>query len=457
MDGATIYANSVNCFGGARDVFDPDALYIDGAAIIYTGSPNAEIGENNNIGVTVAGQGCAFSVQKSLQFTADVTGSGTFTRRDTHACTLDVFGAWSTPLLVHDSPGYLKIRPSATFAADCSLVVSNGFIVASPAQVEDWLVITNRVVFAGGGVSGGCVVTDGVSAQQAPVRFEGPLVIEKPIRLAFYDPPLGVHTHETLHPLLQIPVSVRVVTADDFVPAFDKGALQYGDLPKNAEVVVRTENGMQTVCLRFDPFVFNKTSANPSYFDTASHWSDNRAVHADADYVARNFDVRQSSNPSEKYTFPGRSLLLQSDSEAHGYVIKQKEVTIGDLHVYNKSYVSVGGRAGYTGEAQCLKGRLTIHSTTDGMNGFSFIGSLDRVMTIDSQICGSGWLNLSGNTFYRPTAVNTGYVGTSRRSRPRISDARATPASRSLRVTCARTGASRCTTASETTATTRTS
>lgn len=151
VDGATIYANSVNCFGGARDVFDPDALYIDGAAIIYTGSPNAEIGENNNIGVTVAGQGCAFSVQKSLQFTADVTGSGTFTRRDTHACTLDVFGAWSTPLLVHDSPGYLKIRPSATFAADCSLVVSNGFIVASPAQVEDWLVITNRVVFAGGG------------------------------------------------------------------------------------------------------------------------------------------------------------------------------------------------------------------------------------------------------------------------------------------------------------------
>ena len=47
--------------------------------------------------------------------------------------------------------------------------------------------------------------------------------------------------------------------------------------------------------------------------------------------------------------------------------------------------------------------------------------------------------------------------GTSRRSPRRISDARETPAPRSLRGTCGRTGTSRCTTAGATTATTRTS
>ena len=412
-NGTAVTIKNVNALGGVRPVYDADAITFDKARLVYTGTPNAELGAAQNIGVAVTANGGEIGLTQSLKFSADVTGPGVFTRRDTANCTLDCWATWTNAGLIHDSRGYLKVNSTAAFAPDCSVVVSNGFLVAGDTSAYTF---TNRVVFAGGGVSGGASVAADGTVTHTTLRFEGPLEILQPIRIAMYDFPRGVYTRDTLFPQVEIPVSVRTVTPADFVPAFERGALSWNGLPRDPEVVVTTADGVQTVSLRFDPVVCNSSTANPAYFDTAAHWSDGRAAHADADYVVSgNYDVRQCDNAraTDTYVFPGRSLTLAggTSSAFYGYVIKQRNVTFGDLRVYNRSALSIGGRSGTSGEQQNLNGRLTVKSTATGASGFSFSGSMNRLCVVNATMDGTGSVNYTGDCRYRPTADNSGYTG----------------------------------------------
>lgn len=413
-NGVAVTVQNVNGLGGVRPAYDADAVKFDKGRLVYSGSPNAELGAAQKIGFAVTEKGGELGLTQSLKFTADVTGPGVFTRRDTAAITLDCWGVWSNGGVVHDSPGYLKVRSTTAFAPDCAVVVSNGFICAD--GLSDAYTFTNRVVFAGGGVSGGAAAASDGTVTHTTLRFEGPLEIERPVRIALYDFPKGAYTRDTLFPLVEIPVAVRAVTAADFVPAFERGALSCNGLPGNPEVVVTTADGVQTVSLRFDPVVYNSSTANPAFLDTAAHWSDGRAAHADVDYVVSgNYDVRQCDNSraTDTYVFPGRSLTLAggNNSAFYGYVIKQRNATFGDLRVCNRSAISIGGRSGTANEQQNLNGRLTVKSTATGTAGFTFSGSMNRLCVVNATMAGTGSVNYMGDCRYRPTADNSGYTG----------------------------------------------
>ncbi|MGN0852168.1 MAG: hypothetical protein ACI4Q3_02190 [Kiritimatiellia bacterium] len=412
--GATVTFNNADALGGVRPDYDPDALLLDRGRIVYNGSDNAELGASRNVGVTVTANGGEIGVNQTLKFTATVTGAGVLARRDTAPCTFDCWGTLSNAGgFVHDSPGYFKANTTASFAPDCALVMSNGFVTAGATGAYTF---TNRVVFAGGGISGGgSVGTDGTVSPHSIIRFDGPLEILKPIRLALRDFPSGAYTHDTLFPLAEIPSSVRVVTAADFELAFSRGAVNWCGLPRNSEVVVTTAaDGLQTVCVRFDPIVYNSTTANPSYFTSAGHWSDGQAAHAGADYVVRNYDVRQCDNSAvtATYTFPGESLSLLGDNgTAHGYVIKQRTVTFSELRVYDYSYISIGGHDGSQGETQTLKAdRIVVSTSQRGNSGFSFLGSQNRLAIIAAPFTGTCCIRYSGCRF-RPLQDNSGFTG----------------------------------------------
>lgn len=412
-NGATVTIADVKALGGTRADYDADAIRLDGGRLAYRVYAIQELGAKQNIGVFVTSKGGEIGIEGwSLDFTADVTGSGALTRRDNTSSSLKCSGTWSNGGLIHASPGYLNMANSnVAFVADCSIVMSNGFLCANGVASYTF---TNRVVFAGGGVSGTCNVNADGTIAHSMLRFDGPLEIQQPIRLALYDFPSGVYTHETLFPIVEIPSSVCVVTASDFTPAFDRGAMNWCSLPRNPEVVVTTaEDGLQTVCLRFDPVVYNSTSTNPSYFKTSGHWSDGQAAHAGADYVVRNYEVRETSNEkvSVSYAFPGDSLSIRSDMTAHGYVIKQTTATFPEIRVYNYSSISIGGRTGTTGETQTLKAdRIVVNTTLTGYQGFSFQGSMNRLAVIDAPFVGGVCIEYTGCR-YRPIADNSEYTG----------------------------------------------
>lgn len=145
--------------------------------------------------------------------------------------------------------------------------------------------------------------------------------------------------------LLTIPTSVRAISADDIDLYADDFGLTTLD--------VTVANGIQTVSLRAGNVVYYSVPNTASgwgnwaaYNQAAQYWSDNRAVHADADYLI-GYDVPDGCLElcGCQQTFAGRSLTFASGGVLTLKGKRSAPDRIDDLRMFPSSIVNTGDNA----------------------------------------------------------------------------------------------------------------
>lgn len=208
---------------------------------------------------------------------------------------------------------------------------------------------------------------------------------------------LGSGVKRVACPAVRIPVSVREVTADDFVVQ----ELESGSLPKY-EVEVTTEDGVQTVALvRRQVVLISDAVATGSgwYLYRPELWEDGLEPTADKDYMAQRSAAGslRTSAGYDDYTFTGGSLTLKENQE-----LAHKNVAFTANLVLNaNSLVNAAGNANGI-YPQRLCGTLTIASSADATNDTQVSGNPAKLMAsttqtllVDSEILGTGDLRLA--------------------------------------------------------------
>lgn len=145
--------------------------------------------------------------------------------------------------------------------------------------------------------------------------------------------------------LLKIPTSVRIVTADDI----DLDADDFGLMTRT--ISVESADGIQTVSATFAGNVVYYSVPNTAsgwgnwaaYNQAAQYWSDNRAVHGDADYLV-NYDVPAGCSFLRgcQQAFAGRSLTFANG----GSLILKGSLSapdiVGNLRMFPGSKIATG-------------------------------------------------------------------------------------------------------------------
>ena len=186
--------------------------------------------------------------------------------------------------------------------------------------------------------------------------------------------------------LFKIPTSVMAVTADDID--------LYADDFDLMTIVVSVANGIQTVSLRAGNVVYYSVPNAASgwgnwaaYNQAAQYWSDNRAVHPDADYLI-NYDV-----PAGCYflrgcqqTFAGRSLTFARG----GRLALKGRLTAPDnivrLRMFPGSTIATGDDGT---DYNALSGGLLVAGRTDD-DPVDFVNSSKGTLNLLSDLSGSG-------------------------------------------------------------------
>lgn len=219
--------------------------------------------------------------------------------------------------------------------------------------------------------------------------------------VTFEDAKIPIHVYGTF-PLtnattriaaLKIPVGTREVSADDFTVTADDFDLMEKTL------AVETEGGMQTVYITMTGRVvyYSKYNSYATYDMGAGSWSDNSAVHPDADYLI-GYDVDSSCRSirslTEAKAFGGRSLTL-----SHGATLALKRQTnVADLRCWPGSTLRVNEDF-----EMHLAGGISLRGNpADG--GVDLILAYDKTVHLASELSGCSSLrirNSNGGGKYR--------------------------------------------------------
>ena len=204
--------------------------------------------------------------------------------------------------------------------------------------------------------------------------------------------------------LLTIPTSVRAVTPTDI----DLDADDFGLMTRT--ITVDESNGIQTVSVTFTGNVVYYSVPNTSisegswaaYNQAAQYWSDNQAVHSDADYLI-NYDVPSacSSIRGCGQTFRGRSLtfarggvLMLKGSQAHPDAVDDLRMFPGSKIALVNTPLAVSGKLTTTGKP--------------GDDPVVFATSGTRTLYLYSNLAGEGPVRFENNANGTYTVVISG-------------------------------------------------
>lgn len=212
--------------------------------------------------------------------------------------------------------------------------------------------------------------------------------------------------------LLTIPTSVRTVTADDIDLVADDFGLMTLD--------VTTANGIQTVTLRAGNVVYYSVQNTASgwgnwaaYNQAAQYWSDNRAVHNDADYLINYDTVNCNFLRGCQQTFAGRSLTFARGGQLTLKGRLTAPDNIGSLRMFPGSSITTGDNGA---DYNALSGGLLIAGKS-GDDSVDFPNSSGGTLNLLSNLSGSGPVrfvsNIAGTMF--PVVLagnNSAFTGT---------------------------------------------
>ena len=397
--------------GGALASLKSDALSLSDNAMLDSRGADVTLASSLNRGITVAASGARLMVSrgKSLRLEWPVSGSGTLMK--TAAGTLTLASSFNVPLNV--SYGAVVFADGFSGSSGVSVSSANAEIsVAAGAEIQ----IPNLTIAAGSALR---IAYDETSGES------GVLVLGSGSNLSW---PIAVYPHSVRGvkvPFLKVPTSLRTVTAADFAKPDD---LASTGLP-SATFTVETEGGVQTVYAETATQVTIVTT-NPSdgksnnkaylypYSSDKWMWSDNKVVHAGADYLVSNGQYIHSTGLSGAWTLPGDSLTFvgASTSSRSYWELGNLSLTAftGDIRTGN--FVQVKPTAADGGELH-LCGRLYVGNNRTSDEGLDFRAQKSGIdIFIDSVVSGSGQMAFqpiaAGQTnTYCFTSANT-FAGT---------------------------------------------
>ena len=385
-----------NSLGGALATLKSDALSISDNAMLDSRGANVTLSASLNRGISVAASGARLMVSngKSLRLEWPVSGSGTL--KKTAAGTLTLASSFGVPLDV--SNGFVVFADGFSGSAGVSVDAGAEISVAAGDEVE-----VPNLAFAGGALR---IAYDETSGESGVLVLGGECT-GWPIPV-YPMAPRGVTA-----PFLKVPLSMKTVTADDFVKPADFAET---GLP-SATFTVTTEGDYQIVSVKTADLV--TAIDTPVYFKYEGvKWSDGKTPHSGADYQVGSDKKLLTQDLPADYTFKGESLHFVGvkDHKATWEFNTGLDRFTADLRA--GAYVCVRPKAG-TGTEFHLCGRLFLNmaSSIDSDNGLDFRGIQNNLtMFIDSVVSGDGRLSFQPSTAnytntYVFTANNT-YAGT---------------------------------------------
>ena len=396
--GATMKIDNLAALGiTPAATFDPEAIVLDGGSFHIAGAQKT-FSVTDNKGLTVTSNGGEIYNDLTCDFNWPITGSGTLRKNGFAGSTLRFGNAVNVPAIVVNS-GRTALSQGFSMPSTSTLMLNGGRFQTANADVE---ATVYNFTYNGGEIM---LIASATNSHVSCIHFEGAFTQNGKIPLSIENIPVLAENESNLLPVLTIPVASKVVTADDF----KIGAQQYG-LPIE-EIVVTTDaqTQIQTVSVCVTPYVIGL--ASPSYFKTASHWSNGKVVQAGYHYLAQGRDVRHGADGPATYEFPGQSLTLYhpkgGTNSVKAYVTKQGNLTFSDLRLFDYTGISMGGGAS---QAPVLNGQVTVRTTDPGY--VRFHGGASRVGTINATLRGSGHVKFTGEgCTYKLMADNSAFTG----------------------------------------------
>ena len=339
-----IVLGSPDAFGGSRTEATPNAIQVDVSTTFkldYDGVTTAE-----NRGVTVAsGKALTLDVppRREPGFSLPITGGASVTVAGEGLLTL---ANVSTPVL------------NLSGAATC---LEN--FTGTTLNVGADALLFGRYVDAETSVP--CVIPSELTSFTAPDKLRLSVAGEIPFTNA------SVRVS-----LLQIPTSVRLITEDDIELILDETTM-VGSLCRNVTLEIVTEANVQTVfaTLAFETVYDSTYNSNMAINSGKATWSDNAAIHKDADYIVgyNNTTIRGVSGA----TFAGRSLSLLADVRLASKGGVESPCTVEDLRLWPGASIGTGDTAAYN----CISGAVTVcGSKADGASLLELYSSRSLVM-----------------------------------------------------------------------------
>lgn len=377
--------------------FDAEAIILDGGSLHVTGSAG-NFAATDNKGLTVTSNGGEIYNDTTVNFNWPISGNGTLRKIGHEGMTLRFGNSVNVPAIVIDS-GRTALSTGFSMPSTSTMTLNGGRFQTASADVE---ATVYNFTYNGGEIM---LIASTTNSHVSCIHFEGTFTQNGKIPLSMENIPVLSENESPLLPVLTIPSASRVVTADDF----EIGTQQYS-LPVEGIVVTTDEGtGIQTVSLRVTPYVMG--TANPSWFNTAAHWSNGKVVQAGYDYFVQGRDVRQGTDGPSTYEFPGESLTLYNPSgwtnNVKSYVCKQGTLTFADLRMFDYTGFSMGGGASQT---PTLNGQITVRTTDPGY--IRFHGGSSRTGTINATLQGQGHIKFTGQgCTYKLTADNSTFTG----------------------------------------------
>ena len=390
--------------GGALNAMKYDAVVLKENTTLQSNGDNLTLAANLNRGLSVDSTGGRLAVAdgNALRLEWPISGSGTL--RKTGAGTLTLAGAVNPAAAGATGAGFEVAEGQVVLDAGFSNVSGHSLTVDAGATLtvapgEE--ITVNSLVFNGGAFAITCEVSNSETNSGVLVLGEG----------CQPNWPLPVYPHAVRGvkvPFLKVPTSVGTITPASFTTPGDFPATA---LP-SARFTVETADDVQTAYAETLPIVYVATTQAflAERSGNEKNWSDNRQVHAGADYfadttlnpdVTGNRALASSDLGGTDYTLPFESLTLRGDGAyrkanlgaSTTYPFNTHSLT-GDIRTYDHAKFHPSVASGQTEWNLC--GKLYVGNVqTSGDVGLAVYPCSSGLYDFKSDISGSGAIAFS--------------------------------------------------------------
>lgn len=333
--------------GGAIGEMKYDAVVLKENTTLQAEGENLTLAANLNRGLSVDSTGGRLAVAdgKSLRLEWPISGSGTL--RKTGAGTLTLAGAVNPAAAGATGAGFEIAEGQVVLDAGFSNVSGHSLTVDAGATLtvapgEE--ITVNSLVFNGGAFAITCEVSNSETNSGVLVLGEG----------CQPNWPLPVYPHAVRGvkvPFLKVPTSVGTITPASFTTPGDFPATA---LP-SARFTVETADDVQTAYAETLPIVYVATTQAflAERSGNEKNWSDNRQVHAGADYF-----VDKTLNPD----LADNRSLASSDLGGTDYILPFESLTFRGNGTYGKA--NLGANTTYPFNTYSLTGDIRTYDHT---------------------------------------------------------------------------------------------
>ena len=412
-NGANMYLGFSNtkAVGGPLETFTPDAINLINKGVLSAADTDGVVIARENGGITADDSGCVIFVGNRVDFKATfqmpITG-GAMTKQGVGIAVFDA--AWNAGDITV-STGSFSFSQGATVGDTCTtFTVGAGTTFSAYQSQLDGKTMINAGAFNPAGIGTVGAVTLGAGHAVSTLMFDvsgsdaDSVTLTDAGNVTAWPMPIGLtgYGSASRYAVLQIPVALKSVTADDFTDV--SVADSRGQVTSSIAVETDADTGIQTVYLCQSLPIVNQI-ANDKYFTDAAAWEDGLAAHAGAAYVTYAKLLRTSGGTANDVTFPGESLYIYGNSGTRADLrIKDKSLTVNDLRMGQKTIITAGaGSSGVT--SQTLYGNVTI-SAPDNMKA-NFATEANRTFTVAANLHGTG---CACATDYSTTTLSHVYV-----------------------------------------------